>query len=146
MTAIISRIIKMSYTGRLMKTTIYPQLKRPYPLILFIALTGSSLPASAEITLSDGSITKLSNIINGGPKEVLSYNPKTGKTYPSRTVSIKSRGKKKIYKIKVAYGANLSYILRCSGNHKIWVNNSWVKAEDLKKGDIVSCLPIIQIP
>ncbi len=52
MTAIISRIIKMSYTGRLMKTTIYPQLKQPYLLILFIALSGSSLPVSAEIDLT----------------------------------------------------------------------------------------------
>ncbi|MBT4075549.1 MAG: hypothetical protein HOE78_03110, partial [Gammaproteobacteria bacterium] len=35
-----------------MKTTIYPQLKRSYLLTLFIALSGSSLPASAEIDLT----------------------------------------------------------------------------------------------
>jgi len=52
MAAIISRILKMSYTGRLMKTTIYPKLKQSYLLIIFIALSVSSLPASAEFDFS----------------------------------------------------------------------------------------------
>ncbi len=52
MTAIISRIIKMSYKGILMKTTNYPQMKLSWFLMLLVFLTGLTSPASAEIDLT----------------------------------------------------------------------------------------------
>lgn len=52
MTAIISRIINMSYTGILMKTKLCPHINQPGILILLIALSGVSPAAIAEFDFS----------------------------------------------------------------------------------------------
>jgi len=51
MTAIISRIINMSYIGMLMKTTSNPHIKQT-AILLLLAVAGLSTPAVAEIDLT----------------------------------------------------------------------------------------------
>jgi len=111
-------------------------------------LIDECLPSSAKILMADLSYKTLGELyLNYKNECIISYDKDINLCYGNNIINIVKKPKKqKIYKIKVACDENISYIIRCSGDHKILVNDHWVKAKHLKIGDNLTCIKTQDIP
>lgn len=68
---------------------------------------------------------------------VLSYNEEN-KILEEKKIIRKIKNEKKVITYRIDYKVgDKTKVLRCTDNHKIWTNNGYKQAKDLKKGDII---------
>ena len=105
-----------------------------------LAMWDECLPYYAKITMSDGSVCNIGDIVqNHIEGMVLTYNTNTGIVEPKPITGYKFQHKTVIY---IILHTNNDNEIMCTDNHKIWsVNhNRYIRADEINVGDIVQTI------
>lgn len=94
---------------------------------------GKCLAPDTRISMADGSIKRVIEICSGD--EVLSLNEDTYQIEPTKIRAVVNNGVKETVVIRTSGRS-----IRCTPNHPLLVNNSWVDAGDIKPGDLVAVM------
>lgn len=96
---------------------------------------GLCLHFSTRVLDNKGGAINIKNIKTGD--KVLSFNHKTNQVEEDIVVNTFEKKVKEVYKISVKKKNGQIRVIKCSSNHKFFVNGKYIKAQDLVKGNKV---------
>lgn len=113
-----------------------PHVWNLHPKKYLYIFTDECLPYDMSILLADGTSKSIGEIVeNKLQLEVLSYNTDSGKQEKCKiTKWSKTPNFKKLLKIKTESHNGKTNFVVCTYDHKIWANEKWLHAEDVKVG------------
>ena len=112
-------------------------------------LVDECLPANAKITMSDGTIETIGNIVKNKIKtSIVTMNIQTHELEDCKIINFMERpiGEREIYTLTIKT-SDKNITLQCTNNHKIWVEDEqkYIRAEQLKKDMHVICYSNLDI-
>jgi intein/homing endonuclease len=93
---------------------------------------GQCMPAGQLITMHDGSQKPIEEVKLGDI--VLTFDENDKKIKPNKVTALHNNGERDIYEVVTNKGRSV----KATGNHPFYINDAWIDAEFINKGDLIA--------